>query len=76
MSTDYLPVKDRLFLVWVINFLKYLMGRVEQFNFPQTLFQKLQELKNIFANKLEVAEEPGTRGEKGPYSPIENAIIP
>jgi hypothetical protein len=57
---DYLPRPDRAFLAWVINFLKYLMGRVTQFNFPQDLFQKLSEEKDVFAQKLEVAEEPTT----------------
>ena len=57
---DYLPRPDRTFLAWVINFLKYLMGRLAQFNFPQDLYQKLDEEKNVFAQKLEVAEEPTT----------------
>jgi hypothetical protein len=61
MSNDYLPAKDRSFLAWVINFLKHLMGRIEQFGFPQALFQKLNEEKTDFAAKLEAAEEPATR---------------
>jgi hypothetical protein len=58
--SDFLPRPDRTFLSWVINFLKYLMGRVEAFNFPQALFQKLQQEKDVFANKLELTEEPTT----------------
>ena len=59
-NSDYLPRPDRTFLAWVINFLKYLMGRLEQFNFPQALFQQLSGEKDVFAQKLEVAEEPTT----------------
>jgi hypothetical protein len=58
--SNYLPRPDRTFLAWVINFIKYLMGRTEQFKFPQDVFQRLDEEKIIFAQKLEVAEEPTT----------------
>jgi hypothetical protein len=58
--SNYLPRPDRTFLSWVINFLKYLMGRLDVFNFPQALFQKLQQEKDVFANKLELTEEPTT----------------
>jgi hypothetical protein len=57
---DYLPRPDREFLAWAINFLKYLMGRLEAFNFPQTVYQNLEQEKNVFAQDLEVAEEPTT----------------
>jgi hypothetical protein len=59
-NSDFLPRPDRKFLSWVINFLKYLMGRLERFNFPQDLFQKLEQAKNVFAQALELSEEPTT----------------
>jgi hypothetical protein len=57
---SYLPRPDRKFLAWVINFLKYLMGRLTQFNFPLTVYQRLEELRGTFAQLLELSEEPTT----------------
>jgi hypothetical protein len=56
--SNYLPRPDREFLAWTINFLKYL--NYTKFNFPEAVYQQLQQEKNVFANKLEVAEEPTT----------------
>jgi hypothetical protein len=57
----YIPRQDRKFLAWVINLLKYLMSRTTKFKFPQETYDRLEQKKNIFAQKLEVAEEPATR---------------
>jgi hypothetical protein len=61
MSVHYLPRKDREFLAWVINFLKYLFPSLARFNFPNDEYQTLSSQRDDFAHKLEVAEEPATR---------------
>jgi hypothetical protein len=43
------------------NFLKYLMSRLTKFKYPQDDFDQLQQETNVYAQKLEVAEEPATR---------------
>jgi hypothetical protein len=60
MSHDYLPARDESFLGWTVNFLKYLMSRTTKFNFPKEVYDRLEEEKNIFAQKLEVSKEPAT----------------
>jgi hypothetical protein len=57
---DYIPRPDKDFLEWVINLLKYLMSRTTKFNFPKDVYDRLEQEKNIFAQKLEVANEPAT----------------
>ena len=58
---DYLPVKDRGLLTWIISFLKYLFAALARFAFPQTVYDELATLRDDFAQKLETAEEPATR---------------
>jgi hypothetical protein len=57
----YIPRPDRKFLAWANNFLKYLMSRLTKFKFPQEVYDRLEQKKNVLAQKLEVAEEPATR---------------
>jgi hypothetical protein len=59
--TDYIPSKDWDFLRWMVTLLKYLMSRVTKFKVPQEEYDLLEQEKNIFAQKLEVATEPPTR---------------
>ncbi|MDR1527702.1 MAG: hypothetical protein LBS46_08575 [Dysgonamonadaceae bacterium] len=58
---DYLPGGDKDFLTWLINFLKYLFTSLTRFNFPENVYQELTVLRDHFAQKLELAEEPATR---------------
>ncbi|MDR2361144.1 MAG: hypothetical protein LBD91_00230 [Prevotellaceae bacterium] len=48
-------------LAWTINFLKYLQPSLARFNFPAIEYDKLTVLRDDFALKLEIAEEPATR---------------
>jgi hypothetical protein len=58
---DYIPSGDRPFLVWIVNLLQYLMSRVTKYNFPQADYDLLEQEKNIYAQKLDVANAPATR---------------
>ncbi|MDR1154163.1 MAG: hypothetical protein LBL04_05580 [Bacteroidales bacterium] len=63
-SIDFLPKNDRNLLQWVVNFLTYLMtatAMMMRFNFPQAVYDRLAALRNEFAQKLDVAENPATR---------------
>jgi hypothetical protein len=60
MSTDYLPRPDRKFLAWVNNMLQYLMARLAKFKFPQEDYDRLDQKRNVYAQKLDVAEAPAT----------------
>lgn len=61
MPSHYLPRKDREFLAWVVNFLKYLFPSLAKFNFPESEYDTLTAQRDDFAQKLELAEEPATR---------------
>jgi hypothetical protein len=58
---NYIPSKDRDFLVWITNLLLYLMSRTTKFNFPKDDYDQLEQEKNIYAQKLDVATSPATR---------------
>jgi hypothetical protein len=60
MSSDYLPRKDRDFLVWIINLLKYLAPILGRVGLPPERYQKLEAERDDFAQKLAVTEEPST----------------
>jgi hypothetical protein len=57
---DYIPRPDKDFLSWIVTLLKYLMSRTTKFKFPQEVYDRLEQEKNIFAQKLEVANESAT----------------
>jgi hypothetical protein len=61
MPQHYLPRKDRELLAWTVNFLKYLYPSLSRFNFPADEYTNLVTLRDDFAQKLELAEEPATR---------------
>jgi hypothetical protein len=61
MNRDYIPGGDRAFLVWIVNLLLYLMGRVTKFKYPQDDYDLLEQEKNVYNQKLDVAEGPATR---------------
>jgi hypothetical protein len=60
---DFLPKNDRSLLQWVVNFLAYLMTATAmlRFHFPQAVYDRLAALRDEFAQKLDVAENPATR---------------
>jgi hypothetical protein len=58
---DFIPTKDRDFLAWMINFLRYLFPALGRLNFPPDKYQELSMQRDEFASKLETAEEPATR---------------
>ncbi|MDR1171363.1 MAG: hypothetical protein LBL24_02800 [Bacteroidales bacterium] len=60
---DFLPKNDRNLLQWVVNFLTYLMTATAmmRFHFPQAVYDRLVMLRDEFAQKLDVAENPATR---------------
>ncbi|MDR1153725.1 MAG: hypothetical protein LBL04_03360 [Bacteroidales bacterium] len=60
-NPDFLPKNDRNLLQWVINFLTYLMTAMMRFNFPQAVYDRLAALRDEFAQKLDIAENPMTR---------------
>jgi hypothetical protein len=60
-NPDYLPRRDKAFLAWVSNFLKYLFASMIRFGFPKNIYDGLTANYDDFAIKLEVAEEPSTR---------------
>jgi hypothetical protein len=60
-NKKYLPTRDKDFLEWEITFLKYLMSRVTKFGVPQAEYDLLEQEKNIYAQKLEVANADATR---------------
>jgi hypothetical protein len=58
---DFLPRPDEKFLAYVVNFLKYLFQMLTRVGFPETVYQQLAALRNTFAEKLAIADEPATR---------------
>jgi hypothetical protein len=60
-GNDYIPNKDREFLVWIVNLLQYLMARVTKFKYPQDDYDLIEQEKNVYNQKLDVAESPATR---------------
>jgi hypothetical protein len=58
---DYLPASDSGLLKWINAFLKYMMGRIAKFKFPQDDFDGLSQERDVYAQKLEVANESATR---------------
>jgi hypothetical protein len=65
MSTrDYLPKNDRNFLQWVITFLLNLLPWLTRFSIPHDRYQTLDDLRNDFSAKFDVAENPATRTKK------------
>jgi hypothetical protein len=60
-SVNYLPRKDAAFLQWTVNFLAVLVKTYERINFPKAVYQQLLALKNVFDEKLRIAEAPETR---------------
>jgi hypothetical protein len=58
---DYIPRKDRDYLVWITRFLKVLLGILERVEFPKAVYDKLVELKDDFAAKLAECEVKQTR---------------
>jgi hypothetical protein len=58
---NYIPNKDREFLVWISNLLQYLMARVTKFKYPQDDYDLLDGERNTYAQKLDVSESPATR---------------
>jgi hypothetical protein len=60
-NRNYIPNKDWDFLKWIVTLLKYLMSRTTKFNFPKDDYDQLEHEKDIYAQKLEVANEPATR---------------
>jgi hypothetical protein len=61
LNKDFIPTKDRDFLSWAINFLKYLFSILTRIAFPDSVYQELVTLRDDFAQKLETAEELATR---------------
>jgi hypothetical protein len=61
LRNDFIPTKDRDFLSWVINFLKFLFPILARIAFPNEIYQELAAMRNDFQEKLETAEEPATR---------------
>ncbi|MDR1984437.1 MAG: hypothetical protein LBQ28_06420, partial [Prevotellaceae bacterium] len=60
-NNDFIPDKDREFLSWAINFLKYLHASLTRFNFPNDVYQQLTAQRDDYSDKLEIADEPATR---------------
>jgi hypothetical protein len=60
MSNDYLPKKDKDLLAMVVNLLKNLFAMLTRIGFPNDEYQKLAALRNDFAEKLAIAEDPAT----------------
>jgi hypothetical protein len=60
-NSDYLPNRDKDFLDWVIIFLMYLMSRLTKFNFPKAEYDLLEQEKDVYAQKLQVANADATR---------------
>jgi hypothetical protein len=61
IRNNYIPNRDRDFLVWVITLLMYLMSRVTKFKVPQEEYDLLEGEKNTYAQKLDVANADATR---------------
>ncbi|MDR1584168.1 MAG: hypothetical protein LBS55_13105 [Prevotellaceae bacterium] len=61
LNKDFIPKKDRDFLSWAINFLKYLLSILARITFPNDVYLELVTLRDDFAQKFETAEEPATR---------------
>jgi hypothetical protein len=60
-NSDYIPTKDRDFLAWVVNFLKYLGVSLTRFLFPEDVYKELTLQRDDFVTKFQTAEEPATR---------------
>jgi hypothetical protein len=61
-NSDYLPKNDRTFLAWVVNLMKQLAATgLSRWGFPDTVYNALGVLRDDFAQKLEIADEPATR---------------
>jgi hypothetical protein len=58
---NYLPRGDRGFLTWITVFLLYLMSRLTKFKVPQEEYDGLEQEKNVYAQKLDVANADATR---------------
>jgi hypothetical protein len=60
-TTSFIPRPDGKFLTYVVNFMKYLFQMLARVGFPETVYQQLAALRNTFAEKLAIAEEPSTQ---------------
>jgi hypothetical protein len=60
-NKDYLPEKDKDFLVWSKNFLANLSQIRYNVSFPDSEYLKLSTECNDFEQKLEASENPATR---------------
>jgi hypothetical protein len=66
---DYIPRKDREYVVWILHFLEVLFGIRERVGFPKEVYDELVRLKDIFvakftANELEQTKSKKTASEK------------
>jgi hypothetical protein len=60
-NPDYLPSRDIIFKLWIINFLGNLFPSLARYGFPVATFDSLQELSNKFIERLELSDTPTTR---------------
>jgi hypothetical protein len=58
---DFIPRQEVAFLTWASNFLEYLFPSLEQFDFPEEVYQELKALYEDFDRKFTIAFNPGTR---------------
>jgi hypothetical protein len=58
---DFMPRKDADFLRWAVNFLTVLGKIKTRVEFPQPVYEELQELLKTFKEKLDLADAPETR---------------
>ncbi|MDR0667967.1 MAG: hypothetical protein LBF90_05045 [Prevotellaceae bacterium] len=60
-TRDYIPRKDSDFLTWINNFLSYLLANMNRLNVSAEVYDRLVALRDDYAQKLAVADNPATR---------------
>jgi hypothetical protein len=58
---DFLPHSDKALLEWVIAFLLNLFPSLARFLFPDAVYQELAVKRDVYSEKLAIAENPMTR---------------